>query len=183
MTRAQVERAQANEALEKARKIESSARIRRLELERSVEELRVKLTHEAHERAEAAFAGGLASEKARAEHAERALAGSRKAEESAIAKARLLQQALSDYRDRMKEVAQKLTRREAQARARYEAEIARREAVLEEERARLRAESEDSQARVQAELDKERVALQARWREQAELIEKLRRARGPSPEP
>ena len=120
--------------------------------------------------------------------------------ESAVAKARMLQQALSDYRDRMKEVALKLTRRVeeadahaakervearrlvAQSGARYEAEIARREAVIEEDRARLHAEFEDSRSRAEAELDKERAALQARWREQAELLETLRRSRGASPE-
>jgi hypothetical protein len=55
--------------------------------------------------------------------------------------------------------------------------------MLEEDRARLKAELEEERGRQEAALDAERAGLQERWREQAELLEKLRQARGRSPEP
>ena len=115
-------------------------------------------------------------------------------------KSREMARALGIYRDRMKDVSANLLaranherqhaeqvsaearRREIEAQARIDAETGRREAILEEERARLRAEFEEERGRLEAALDAERAGLQARWREQAELLEMLRKARGPNPE-
>ena len=123
------------------------------------------------------------------------------AEAEATQKTRETVRALADYRDRMKalasrlnervtrerayaeEMAAELLRREADALARVQADAGRRAAELEEERARLKAEIEEERGRLESELDAERAGLQERWREQAELLEKLRQARGRNPEP
>jgi colicin import membrane protein len=135
-----------------------------------------------------------------AERAEHELEGARRAGAEAAEGAREAVAALSEYRARVKAVAARLKahvrrelvraesaasesrRRESEALARAEAQAGRQAAMLEEERARLNAELEDERGRLEAAHDADRAALQERWREQAELLEKLRQARGRSPE-
>ena len=63
----------------------------------------------------------------------------------------------------------------AKALARLAAEGGRYESKLEEARAQMRAEFEESRARLESEMDAERRAMRARWQEQAEALERLRK--------
>jgi hypothetical protein len=200
--RAKVEsiKAAAAKALEKAAFLENRAIEVRAEIDRRLADERARIAQESSQLTQAAFNEGLAAERTRAEHAERELERSRRAEEEATQKSRETVRALSDYRDRMKDLAARLNervarergyaeqmaaellRREAESLARVQADAGRRGAELDEVRAMIRAEMEEERAKLEAEVDAERAALQERWREQADLLEKLRQSRGRNPE-
>lgn len=187
------ERETANDELQLARQARRDAAARMADTEILLNEARAVAMRDAREQGQAAYAQGLSVAQSHAEHAERALEASRRAEVAASEKANIAIAALGEYRDRMHEEIRRLAaaskeerdrgeaavaaarRDEAQAQARHAGEVARREAALEEERATLRAEFEETRAKLEDEMDAERRALRERWKDQAEALNRLRK--------
>lgn len=187
------ERETADRELHLAREARREAAARAAETEILLDAARAAAMREAREQGQAAYAQGLSAAQMHAENAERALESSRRAEAVASEKARMAIASLGEYRDRMRDEIQRLAaamkegrdqgeaavaaarRAEAQAQARLDGEVARREAVLEEARAALRAEFEDARAKLEDELDAERRTLRERWKEQTEALARLRK--------
>ncbi len=183
----------AAEELQLARQARRDAAARMAETEVLLNETRAAAMREAREQGQTAYAQGLSVAQTHAEHAERALEASRRAEAAAAEKARFAITALGEYRDRMRIEIMNLTaatkqerergeaavaaarKAESMSQARLVAELSRREAALEEERAILRAEFEDTRAKLEDEMDAERRALRERWKEQTDAFDRLRK--------
>jgi hypothetical protein len=191
--RLQVERETADREMNLAREARREASARVAESETAINEVRAVATREAREQAQTAYAQGIDAARTHAEHAERELENSRRAEMVAAEKARQAVAALAEYRDHIRKEIARLAvatkddkesaaaalavsrRSEAQALGRLAAEHARRDAALDEERARLRSEFEDTRARLEGEMNAERRALHERWKEQCEELDGLRK--------
>ena len=133
-----------------------------------------------------AYEEGLSAARRRVDAAEQALEASRRIEEAARIE-------LGAFRDKLRRKMEKLAAAVYQERERSDAAVAatneslqkalarlaaewgRSQAVLEESRAQMRAEFEDERARLDIEINAERQSMRARWQEQAEALEKLRK--------
>jgi len=169
------ERETADHELQLAREARREAAARAADSEILLNETRAAAMRDAREQGQAAYASGLGIAQSQAEHAERALEASRRAEAAASEKARIAIAALAEYRDRAEASVAAARRAEASLQARLAGEVARRDAVLEEERATLRAQFEDTRAKLEDEMDAERRALRERWLEQTEALDRLRK--------
>lgn len=119
---------------------------------------------------------------------EQELSKSRRAQEDAFMELRGMDQSLAECRTKINDLAEKLSaekdktqsvlrdaqNREADAMERFQAERGRLMAQMEEVQAKLRADFEEERSRLEEKLDAERKTIQDRWREQAEMIQKLR---------
>ena len=148
---------------------------------------------EARDGTQNAYREGVDAARKRVEAAEHALADAQRIGAEAVEKERKAVEALTtlrvqirmkmekllaatlDERDRKDAAIATLLRAEALALERVASEKAHREAVLEEARAKMRAEFEEERARLESEMDAERRTMHARWQEQAEALERLRK--------
>ena len=181
------------EAREEVAVIERKTREELAVAERAASEAKAVAEREVRDGIQSSYREGVDAARKRVDAAEHSLADAQRIAAEAAEKERKAVEALTtlrvqirmkmekllaatlDERDRKDEAIATLLRAEAAALERVVSEKAHRESILEEARAKMRAEFEDERARLESEMDGERRTMRARWQEQAEALERLRK--------